>query len=104
MKIKISGIKNILRKRKSLTKIPTILAKHFLLTCLFLLLFSLILGGILSYKYIILTKKVEPQVFSKSSLLDEKIYEEVLKAWRQAAERFNETDLKEYPDSFKQPS
>lgn len=104
MKIKISRIKKFVNKGKFLTKIPIILAQHPLSVCLFLFLFSLILGGVLLYKCINLTKKIEAEIFPKNYLLKENIYKEVSKIWQEQQTKFNEADFKEYPDPFRKSS
>ena len=92
-KIKIYKIKAFLGK------LPLILARHPFLTCLFLFILSLIIGGLLFYKYIILAQKIKPELL-EISVLKENDYREVLEVWQRQEKKFNEADLKEYPDSF----
>lgn len=99
MKIEIQKIKKSLGP---LAKIPTTLAQHVFLTCLFLFLLSLILGGFLFYKYSILVKRKEPEFPSETLLLKEETHQEVLKIWQEHENKFQEADFKEYPDLFRE--
>jgi hypothetical protein len=92
-KFKISKLKAFLGK------LSLIFAQHPFLTCLFLFLFALIIGGTLFYKYTILAQKIRPELFEFLAL-KEKNYQEVLGVWQQQEKKFNEADLKEYPDPF----
>jgi len=82
-------------------KLPRILGENTFLTFLFLLLISLILGGIIFYKYSILAEKAEPQIIEKPLQFEEKIYQKILNEWEARGRRFEETELKEYPDLFR---
>jgi len=87
--------------KDSLKRLPRTLAENAFLTFLGLLVIALILGGLVFYKYSILTKKVEPQVIKEPLQFKEKTYEEILKVWQEKEKRFQETDFKEYPNPFK---
>jgi len=94
-KLKLNKITTFFRK------LPRILGKHTFLTFLALLFLALIFGGFIFYKYSILAKKFEPEVFEKPVQFDEKIYQQILEEWKEREKRFKETDLKIYPDPFR---
>ncbi|MDP2967333.1 MAG: hypothetical protein Q8N87_02900 [bacterium] len=94
-KIKFNKIKIFFKK------LPRILGEKAFLTFLFLLFISLILGGIIFYKYSILAEKAEPRIIEKPLQFKEKVYQKVLDEWEAREKRFKETELKEYPDPFR---
>jgi len=94
-KIKFNKIKIFFKK------LPRILGENTFLTFLFLLFLSLILGGIVFYKYSILAEKEEPQIIKKPLQFEEKTYQKTLNEWEVRGRRFEETELKEYPDLFR---
>jgi len=94
VKIKTTKIKKFLKK------LPRILGKHAFLTFLVLLFFGLIFGTSLFYKYNTLAQKIVPEITEKPLKFREKTYQEVLKVWEENEKKFEETDLKQYPDPF----
>jgi len=62
---------------------------------------AFIFGGFIFYKYNILAQKAEPEITEKPLQFKEKTYQDVLKIWQEKEKRFNEADLKEYPDPFR---
>ena len=94
-KIKFNKIKIFFKK------LPRILGENAFLTFLSLLFISLILGGIIFYKYSILAEKAEPPIIKKPLQFEEKIYQKILNEWEAREKRFKETELKEYPDPFR---
>ena len=94
-KLKTKKIKDFFKK------LLRALREKVFLTFLGLLLISLILGGIVFYKYSILIKKTEPKITEKPLQFQEKTYQEVLKTWQEKEKKFQEADLKEYPNLFR---
>jgi len=98
--MKISRIK--LKKFKEfLKRLPRTLGEKVFFLFLGLLLLALIFGGIIFYKYSILAKKAEPKITEKPLQFKEKTYQKVLKIWQEREKKFQETDLKQYPDPFR---
>lgn len=95
MKIKIRKFKKFLRN------LPLAIAKHAFLACLFLFFLALIFGGLLFYKYSILTQKTNLEDLSWGFSLEEETYQQVFKAWQEQDRKFQEADFKEYPNPFK---
>lgn len=85
--------------KEFLIKLLRFLAYRLFLSCLFLFLLSLFLGGLLFYKVSTLGQKIEPEAF-KTFQLEKEIYYKVLEAWQEEERKFQEADLKEYPDPF----
>lgn len=77
-------------------KLPMILGGNAFLTFLGLLLFSLILGSIIFYKYSVLVVKEEPEVFEKPLEFKEKTYQEILEVWQEREKRFEEANPQKY--------
>jgi len=97
MKIEISKIKYFFKK------IPRVLAeKAFGFSILFIFL-SLILGGLIFYKYSILTQKTEIDVAEETFKFQERAYQEILKIWQEREEKFNAVDSKQYSNPFQAP-
>ena len=78
----------------------TILAKRSFITSLFLILLSVLLGGILYYRYIILLDKQEPQPSTVSLKFRQEVYKNVLDEWEKMNENFEGGGLKNYLDPF----
>lgn len=95
-KIKIKKIKNFLQK------LPRKLALRAFSTFFGLLVFSLILGAIIFYKYVILIKQKEIELSEEVLRFEEKTYQEVLSNLEEKEKRFKDTDSKEYLDIFKE--
>jgi len=102
MKIKISIKFNKLKG--SLKRLPRILAEHIFLSFLGLLSLALIFGGFIFYKYSILTEKIEPKILEKPLQFKEALYQKILEEWQIRQKRFEEAELKEYPDPFRGPT
>jgi len=94
-KIKTKKIKDFFKR------LPQTLGEKAFLTFLGLLLLALILGGIIFYQYNILVKRAEVQITEKPLQFQEKTYQDILKIWQEKEKRFQEIDLKEYPDPFR---
>lgn len=85
--------------RKGLKKFLADSAKRPFLSCLIVFLVTLILGGILFFKYSILAQKTKPEPL-KPVLLKEELHQEILEFWQEQERKFNEADFKEYPELF----
>lgn len=94
-KIKLKEFKNFLKR------LPKNLAQRAFLVFLGLFFLSLILGGIIFYKYLVLVQRAKPKTSEKILQFEEKTYEKILKFWQEREERMKEADLKEYPNPFK---
>ena len=82
-------------------KLPRTLGERSFLTFLGLLLIALILGGIIFYQHSFLPEKEKPEVLEKPLKFQEKTSQAVLEIWQEKEKRFEETDLKLYPDPFR---
>lgn len=94
-KFKIKEIKQFLKK------LPRTLGEKRFLTFFGLLLVALIFSGLSFYKYGFLAEEEKLEVPEKPLKFNEKDYQEVLKIWQEKEKRFNEADLKEYPNPFR---
>lgn len=82
-------------------RLPRILGGNAFLVFLILFLISLILGGLVFYKYSILIEKEKSEIIETPLLFEEKTLQEVLKIWQTRQKRFEEAGLKEYPNLFR---
>ncbi len=89
------------KTKKFLKKLPRILGEQSFLTFFGLLLIALILGGFIFYQYSFLVEKEKPEVSEEPLKFKEKIYQEVLETWQEKEKRFEEVNLKQYPDLFR---
>ncbi len=96
MKIKTE----IFSKIKKIKKLPVVLAKNVFMFFILLVLLSIILGGLLFYKYCFLVESSSPENFDKPVKLEENIIQEVFKKWDQQQERFDGAGTRQYPDLF----
>ncbi|NCO80161.1 hypothetical protein GW869_00010 [bacterium] len=87
--------------KESFKKLLRTLGERSLLTFFTLLIITLIIGSLVFYKYSFLAEKKEPEVSGAPLTFQEKNYEAVLKIWQEKEKRFNEADLKEYPNPFR---
>ncbi|MDI6603244.1 MAG: hypothetical protein QME57_03980 [Patescibacteria group bacterium] len=94
-RLKIKKIKEFLKR------LPRTLGERAFFVFLGLLLLALIFGGIIFYKYNILVKKVKVQIIEEPLQFQEKAYQDILKIWQEKEKKFQETDLKQYPNPFK---
>lgn len=98
-KFKIEKIKQLFKK------LPRTLGEQSFLTFFGLLLIALILGGLIFYQYSFLVGKEPPTKIGdgveEPLKFEEKIYDAVLKTWQEKEKRFEEVNLKEYPDLFR---
>jgi len=85
----------------SFKKLPKLLGEKFFLTFLILLFLALILAGLIFYKYAILVQKEKIEIGEKILKFDEKTYQKILKIWQERERKFQESDLKTYPDPFR---
>lgn len=92
--IKFNKIKEFLRK------FFRTLAEKTFFTFLGLFFLALIFGTFLFYKNVILVKKAQPEIFKKPLQLNEKLLGEILGESENRQKKFEETELKEYPNPF----
>lgn len=97
IKIKLIKIKNFFKK------IPRALAEKAFLTFLILLTFTLLLGGIVFYFYVISIESLEGVEIEeeKTFLIDRGVYQKIFNQWQIRDKRFIEVDSKEYSDIFR---
>ena len=93
--------KKIKKLNNLLGKLSLNIAQHAFVTCLFLFFLALILGGLLFYKYSILSQKKYLEGLDWGFSLEEDAYQQVIKTWQVQDRKFQEADFKEYPDPFK---
>jgi len=86
--------------KKSLSKVPLIIAAHAFWACLILFILCLAIGADLFYKYSILAQRAEPESLEQVVFFKENTYQQVLKIWQEREKRFQETDFKEYSNPF----
>jgi hypothetical protein len=94
MKFKI----DIKRLKKFLKKLAITLIGKGLLTLILIFFISIILG------FLIFLKCTKPSFIEKEKKtieFDEKVYEKILEKWQEREKKFQEIDLKEYPNPFK---
>jgi hypothetical protein len=101
MNINTNGINKVISKGKCLVDVPVCLAYHPFIGCLLLFIVAVAIGGFVFYKYSFLAERAEPEAIKKGSLLNEEVYKEILGKWQEQEARFNEADLKDYPNPFK---
>lgn len=96
--IKLKSLKEFLKKS------PRMLAEHTFLSFLIFLLISLILGGLIFYKYSILAEVPEQLgEGEKFFQFDETTYQKILSTWQLRNEKFSEIASTTYPDPFQTP-
>jgi len=92
--------KRIDKIRKFLNKVPLAISMHAFWACLVLFILSSVIGANLFYKYSILAERAEPGSLEQVVFFKEKTCQQILKIWQERDKRFQEADLKEYPDPF----
>lgn len=93
-KIKLVQIKEFLKR------LPWLAAERAFLAFLILFFLSLIIGGVLFYKYKVLALEREPVIQSEAARFREDLYQGILEKWQKRDERFEAASSKEYPDPF----
>lgn len=84
-----------------LKKVPKSLAENSFLTIMSLFLISLVLGGLIFYKYVVLTEKKEIKSNGESIQFEKETYENILNIWQTREDNFKKADAKKYYDPFK---
>jgi len=97
MKIEINKIKTFFGKT------PRVLGENAFLTAICFIILSLIFGGFVFYRYIILTQKAEPDIIEKSFKFQENDYQNILKIWQEREEKFNTADSEQRSNPFQGP-
>lgn len=90
--------------RESLKKSVWIIGRNSAPTFFILFFVTFILGGFIFYKYSFLAEKIEPQITEQPLRFKESLFQEILKEWENREKRFEEAELKEYPDPFRAPA
>ena len=80
------------------------LGENAFLVFIGLLFLALILGGLIFYQYSILAEKTELQILEGQLQFKENLYQEILKIWESRQKKFEEVELKTYPDPFRGPT
>lgn len=95
-RIKFNTIKIFFRK------LPRILGEKAFLCFLALLFLDLIFSGLVFYKYSLLVQNKKPDIpqAEKPIQFKEKTYQDVLTIWQEKEKRFQETEIKVYPNPF----
>jgi len=91
---KINTIKEFFKE------LPPKMAEHSFLSFLALLFVSLIIGGIVLYKYDITSRKKEIKIEGRLIKLHKKRMENVLESIEQREKNFQEVDFKMWQNSF----
>lgn len=99
MKLKTIKLKKFIIFSK---KLPRILAGNSFLTFLALTFFAAVFGGLVFYKYSILSERTKPEVSQEVLNFNEKNFQEVLKIWDERQQRTVQIDAKTYPNPFKE--
>jgi len=97
MKIKIDTLK----LKKLLKALPDVLVNNFVLLLFFVILFDALLGAFVFYQYSFLSQRKVVEVPQAPPILKESLLSEVLKELEERENRFEETELKTYPDLFR---
>ena len=88
-------------KKEFLKKVPYLLGERSFPALLVFVCLSLLLGGLLFYKYSILAEKKEPQVSEVSLKFERECFQRILKEKQNREERFQEIQTKVYSDPFR---
>ena len=91
--VKFSSIK--------ILKLVKWIAKHAFSVFLFLFFLSLILGGILFYKYGVLVQRTEQDFEVALPNFKEDLYRDILEEWQLRRQIFEGAENKEYPNPFR---
>jgi len=75
-------------------------ASRAFLAYLLLLFFGLIFGGFMFYKYGFLIQKTKPELIKKPFQFKENVYQEISEKWKELEIKFQNAELKSYPNLF----
>ena len=98
--MKITNFLKFNKIKKFLEKSPLALGKKAFLTSICLIILSLVLGSFVFYKYSFLVQKSEPEIIKKPLQFKEDLYQKILENLQDRKNKFEETELKEYPNPF----
>lgn len=77
-------------------------AKHPFLYSFALFLISILLGGLMLYKYVYLADRIAINAPEASFLIEQGAYQKVLQTWQEQEVKFNEADSRIYSNPFRQ--
>ncbi|MDO8663228.1 MAG: hypothetical protein Q7K28_00085 [Candidatus Wildermuthbacteria bacterium] len=83
-------------------RLPRILGEHAFLAFLGLFAVTLILGGLIFYKYNVLAGRAEVKKTEEKPLyFDENTYQNILKIWATREDKLEKADSEKYQDPFR---
>ncbi|MBL7156218.1 MAG: hypothetical protein ISS87_01290 [Candidatus Pacebacteria bacterium] len=92
---------NLLELKLLLKRIPEILLNKVILFFFILILFNLLIGSFVYYKYSFLVLKKEITVTDNGLMLEQELLNNIINKLDEREKSFQETETKIYPDLFK---
>jgi len=93
----------IKKVKEFLKKLVWIIGGNAVIVFVILIFLALILGGFAFYKYSFLVEKSEPKFTGEPLRFEEAAYQKISQEWQIRQKKFEQADLKEYPNLFSLP-
>jgi len=85
---------------EKIKKIPWILGSYAFSVILLFVLFDLILGEFLFYKYVVLIEKKEPTIVESFVKFEHNAYLKIMEGWQIKEQKFEESSIGEFSNPF----
>ncbi len=83
-----------------LKKLPLAIAKHSFGVCVSLIFLAVAIGALIFYKYAVLVDKKDIEIDKPPAQFNQELSQKVLKQKEEQKKRFQDADLKQYPNLF----
>jgi hypothetical protein len=95
------NIQDFFKKFKNSKKVLWFLGKHIFFVILLLIIFDLLIGGFLIYKYAFLVKPQDSSALEKNFKFNEVEYQQILKILEAREKEYNEASGANYSSPFR---
>ena len=93
-------VKDLAKFLQKISRLPRFLASHAFLTFIFLFLFALGIGGLVFYKYKLITTRTPESSEEGGFRFEEEAYQRILREWEEREKKISEIGGRNYADPF----
>lgn len=98
MKNFLQNLSDLSKWKGKLKRMPGFWGRHAFSVILVLILFSILLGGVLFYRYVFLVSAEESNISENSLKLREDLYQKILNQWQLQEQKFQQSLQENLPD------
>ncbi|PJE69431.1 MAG: hypothetical protein COU98_02060 [Candidatus Staskawiczbacteria bacterium CG10_big_fil_rev_8_21_14_0_10_38_10] len=101
-KINLKTLSRLVKNLAKTKKLLWVIGENAFLAILVFILFALISGSVVFYKYSYLVEKTEPEAGAKPFQFEEKVYQKIIAIWQRQEKNLEEVSNKKYSDLFRE--